>query len=220
MDGSGEPRAAGTTWDEESAEWLRTLGATGIERRLALDRLHARLVRVALHEIHRRGPSTRITGPELTDIAHQAAADAMIAILSRLETFRGESRFTTWIYKFVILEISNKIGRHYWRNPVVSLEDEDWDRLPDRFGIDPGSHAEAADLLTAIRQGVTEVLTDHQRRMFVAVVLNDIPLDAVVAKLGGNRNAVYKTIFDARRKIRAFLTANGYLTGDPPEETT
>jgi RNA polymerase sigma-70 factor (ECF subfamily) len=219
VDSRGEHLTAGTTWDEESAEWLRILGATGTERQLGLDRLHARLVRVALHEVQRRGPSTSITGPELTDIAHQAAADAMIAILARLETFRGESRFTTWTYRFVILEISNKIGRHYWRKPLASLEDEDWDRLPDPFGIDPSSHAEAADLLAGIRQAVTEVLTDHQRRMFVAVVLNGIPLDAVVAKLGGNRNAIYKTIFDARRKIRAFLTTNGYLTGESPEET-
>jgi RNA polymerase sigma-70 factor (ECF subfamily) len=178
------------------------------------DRLHKRLLRVALHEVHRR--ATAITGPELADLAHQAASDAMVAILAKLDTFRGESRFTTWMYRFVILEISAKLGRHHWRNPPVPLDDEDWDRLPDRFGLNPAAAAEAADLLAAIRRAVDETLTDHQRRLFVAIVLNGVPLDAMVARFGGNRNSIYKTIFDARRKIRAFLNANGYPTDETP----
>jgi RNA polymerase sigma-70 factor (ECF subfamily) len=140
----------------------------------------------------------------------------MVAILAKLSTFRGESRFTTWAYRFVILEVSAKLGRHHWRDPAVAglpLPDEEWERLPDRFGIDPADGAEAAELLAAIRHCVEEVLTDHQRRMFVAVVINGVPLDALVTRLGVNRNAVYKTVFDARRKIRAFLVANGLMAG-------
>jgi RNA polymerase sigma-70 factor (ECF subfamily) len=209
---SGGGVAGRARLDEESAEWLRILAATGAERDVGLERLHKRLLRVALHEVHRRSAGTAITGPELEDIAHQAVSDAMVAILAKLDTFRGDSRFTTWTYKFVILEISNKISRHYWRNPPVLLDEEDWDRLPDRFGLSPTAAAEAADLLAAVRRAVNETLTDHQRRMFLAIVLNGVPLDAMVARLGVNRNSIYKTIFDARRKIRAFLTANGYLT--------
>ncbi|HEY4019928.1 MAG TPA: hypothetical protein VGM75_14655, partial [Pseudonocardiaceae bacterium] len=99
------------------------------------------------------------------------------------------------------------------------LDDEDWDRLPDRFGLNPAAAAEAADLLAAIRRAVDETLTDHQRRLFVAIVLNGVPLDAMVARFGGNRNSIYKTIFDARSKIRAFLSANGYLTDETPGGT-
>lgn len=198
--------------DAESGDWLRHLGtgACPAERRNAIARLHERLLRVARREVRRR--HTAITGTELDDIAHQAASDATLSILGKLDTFRGESRFTTWAYKFVILEVANKIGRHFWRNPPVALDTEDWNRLPERFGIDPSEHAEAAELSAAIRHAVEATLTDRQRQMFVAIVLQGIPLDALVDKLGVSRNAIYKTIFDARRKIREFLVANEYLT--------
>ena len=198
--------------DDASAGWISALTGTGAAREAGLARLHDLLVRVAVHELRRREEPAGIAGPELGDLAHQAAADAMLAILAKLDTFRGESRFTTWAYRFVVLEVSSKLGRHYWRqHRVETLEAEDWDRLPDRFGADPGEHAERAELAEAVRRAVGETLTDHQRRLFVAVVVNGVPLDAVVAQLGTNRNAVYKAIFDARRKIRAFLAANGYL---------
>jgi RNA polymerase sigma-70 factor (ECF subfamily) len=112
----------------------------------------------------------------------------------------------------VALEVSSKLGRHYWRqHPAASLDAEDWDQLPDRFGMDPAEQATRVDLITAIRHAVDKELTARQRQLFVAVVLNGIPLDAVVAQIGWTRNSIYKAIFDARRKIRAFLVANGYL---------
>jgi len=162
--------------------------------------------------MQRREARSGITGPELDDLAHQAAADAMVAILARLGTFRGESRFTTWAYRFVVLEVSASLGRHYWsRHPALSLDAESWDRLPGRLGEDPGDQAEHAEMIAAVRQAVSMTLTDHQRLLFVTVVLNGVPMDAAVAHFGINRNAIYKTVFDARRKIRAFLVANGYL---------
>jgi RNA polymerase sigma-70 factor, ECF subfamily len=208
MDVSGIPAAP----DDASAEWLSALTGTGAAREAGLARLHGLLVRVAVRELRRREAGAWISGRELDDLAHQAADDAMVAILGKLGSFRGESRFTTWAYRFVVLEVSSKLGRHYWRqHPAVHLEAEDWDRLPDRLGATPGEDAERAELVKAVRQAVDETLTDHQRRLFVAVVLNEVPLDALVARLGTNRNAVYKAIFDARRKIRGFLVANGYL---------
>ncbi len=195
--------------DESSAQWLRDLAGGGPEYAAAVRRLHELLLRTALYEVRRR--PTTVSGPELTDIAHQAASDAMLAIIRKLPEFRGESRFTTWAYKFAVLEVSNKLGRHYWRNPPVRLGDADWDSLPDRIGIEPDAQAEYAELLDAIRQAVRTELTDHQRRLFVAVVVNGVPLDALVAELGVSRNTIYKVVFDARRKIRAALVANGYL---------
>ena len=85
-------------------------------------------------EAARRGPRLQITGPELDDLAYQAAADALLAITAKLGQFRGESRFTTWACKFVIYEVSAKIGRHFWRHPAVPLDAGDWDRLPARSG--------------------------------------------------------------------------------------
>ncbi|GII57718.1 DNA-directed RNA polymerase sigma-70 factor [Planotetraspora thailandica] len=197
--------------DPESAEWVRTLTGTGAERERALVRLHELLVRVARGEVSRRAPRLNISGPELDDLAHQAAADAMMALTGKVGQFRGESRFTTWAYKFVIFEVSGKIGRHYWRNPDAQLDAEDWDRLPDRFGFDPARQSEWHDLVAALRRAVDDDLTAHQRRVFVALVLNGIPLDALVAETGSNRNAIYKTLFDARRKLAASLAARGYL---------
>jgi RNA polymerase sigma-70 factor (ECF subfamily) len=198
--------------DPESAAWLSALTCTGAEREAALTRLHELLVRIARGEVGRRAPRLRIAGPELDDLAYQAAADALLAITAKIGQFRGDSRFTTWAYKFVIFEVSAKIGRHFWRHPCVPLDAEDWQRLPDKFGFDPAQEAERRDLLAALRLAVDEELTPRQREVFVALVVNEIPLDALVTRLGSNRNAIYKTMFDARRKLRAALIANGYLS--------
>jgi RNA polymerase sigma-70 factor, ECF subfamily len=197
--------------DEESSAWLCRLGAVGGEREAAERELHARLVRIAMAEVRRRSASTPVTGPELDDVAHQAAGDAMLAILAKLGEFRGESRFTTWAYRFVILEVSAKLGRHYWRKPAVALDAGQWERLPDRLGLDPQESVESAGILAEVRRVIEEELTAHQRRVFVAIVVDGIPLDALAARLDLRRNAIYKVIFDARRKIRRALVANGYL---------
>jgi len=212
--GVGQTRAAATRLDAESAEWLQALAGSGSRQEAALARLHAMLVRIAHGEVRRRSQRLRITGPELDDLAYQAAADALVAITGKLGQFRGESRFTTWAYKFVIFEVSAKIGRHFWRHPSVPFDAEDWDRLPDRFGFDPTQGAEWRDLLTALHRAVDEQLTARQRQVFVAIVLNQVPLDTLVIELASNRNAIYKTLFDARRKLRAVLAADGYIDND------
>jgi RNA polymerase sigma-70 factor (ECF subfamily) len=124
------------------AEWLRALTAGGAEQQAALARLHDLLVRIAHSETRRRSGQLPVAGPELDDLAYQAAADALMAITAKLGQFRGESRFTTWAYKFVIFEVSAKIGRHFWRHPSVPMDAEDWDWLPGRFGLEPGREAE------------------------------------------------------------------------------
>jgi RNA polymerase sigma-70 factor (ECF subfamily) len=172
------------------------------------------LLRIAQREARRRGPRMQIAGPELEDLAYQAAADALMAITGKLGQFRGESRFTTWAYRFVILEVSAKLGRHFWRRPDVRLAAEDWDQLPGRFGLEPAQESGWRDLLAVLRRAVDTELTARQREVFVAIVVNGVPLDALAVRLGSNRNAVYKMMFDARRKLRAALAANGYLDDD------
>jgi len=215
--GSGNPQGSNGPQglDEESAGWLRRLRAGDAERQAAERELHARLVRIALAEVRRRSASTAVTGQELDDVAHQAAGDAMVAVLAKLDEFRGESRFLTWAYRFVILEVSSKLGRHFWRHPAVALDAGQWERLPDRLGLDPERQAAAAGMLAEVRRVVDTELTAHQRRLFVAVIVDGIPLDAVAAKLGMRRNAIYKAVFDTRRKIRRALVAKGYL--DEPD---
>jgi RNA polymerase sigma-70 factor, ECF subfamily len=197
--------------DSDSARWLRALADASPQRESALAELHAILVRAARREVTRRAPQLRITGPELEDLAYQAAGDALLAITAKIGQFRGESRFTTWAYKIVMFQVSAKIGRHFWRDRSIRLDAESWDRLPDRFGFDPAQESEWRELLAAVRRAVETELTPRQHEVFVAIVLNNVPLDALVVKLGSNHNAIYKMMFDARRKLRAALVADGYL---------
>jgi RNA polymerase sigma-70 factor, ECF subfamily len=191
-------------------DWVAELQASHPD---ALNRLHALLLRAARSEVGRRSAFIRLTGVELDDLAHQAAADAMLAVLDKLAVFRGESRFTTWAYKFVMLEVSAKIGRHFWtRKPTLPLDESDWERIPARFGAE--DTAEWRELMDAFRHSVEHDLTEHQRLVFKAIVVDGTPLDTLCVELATNRNAIYKTLFDARRKLRAALVAKGHL----PEE--
>jgi len=201
---------ATVTPDASSTRWidgLRPPRSPQVETRL-----YELLLRAARSEVGRRAGRLRLAGPELDDIAHQAAHDAMLAILRKLDTFRGESRFTTWAYKFVIFEVSGKVARHFWFRADEPLEAEHWGRLADRFGLSPEEAAESADLLAAVRRAVEEELTERQREVFVALVIDGVPADALAQRLDTNRNALYKTMFDARRKIRRFLVAHGHVS--------
>jgi RNA polymerase sigma-70 factor (ECF subfamily) len=205
--------------DRESAAWVQGLSGSGPAYDEAVGRLHGLLLRVARTEVRRRGGQLPIAGPELDDLAHQAAADAVIGVVAKVARFRGDSRFTTWACKFAILEVSTKIGRHFWQKPTAPMDAEDWDRLPDRFGLDPANAAEWRDVVAALHRAVDDELTDRQRRIFVAIVINGTPLDALVLELGSSRNAIYKSLFDARRKLRASLVTNGYLEDDASRAT-
>lgn len=202
------PRAvvAPATIDAESERWLADL--SGPRREAAVAELHDRLRRIAGAEVARRGAAIPFSGPELDDVVTAAADDATVAVLAKLDDFRGESRFTTWAAKFAILEVSNKVGRHLWRARGVHLDPDAWERMPDRFGLGPGREVETRELLAGLREAVDTELSERQRRVFEAIVLNGVPLDVLTVELETNRNAIYKTLFDARRKLRAALVAN------------
>ncbi|RZS79406.1 RNA polymerase sigma-70 factor (ECF subfamily) [Motilibacter rhizosphaerae] len=204
---------AQATRADDSREWLAALDG---EPEQAVARLHALLLRAARAEVNRRAPRWGITGPELDDLACQAADDACLAVLRKRGQFRGESRFTTWAYAFVVLEVSSKLPRHAWREREVALADDDWSRLPDRLGIDPGASAEARELAEALQAAVEGELTERQRVAFHALVTEGVPVDVLAGRLGTTRGALYKTVFDARRKIRDSLVATGHL--DPRRE--
>lgn len=203
---------AATTFDDASAAWVTGLTGEGAEREVAIERLHALLLRIARAEAARRAGLNGIVGVELDDIAHQAAADACLSIVRKVGEFRGDSKFTTWAYKFVIYEVSSKFSRHAWRRDDVKLAGDLWERLPNRLGTDPEDIAGSRELVTAVRRAVEEELTPYQRRIFVAIVLDATPLDVLTVELGSSRNAIYKALFDARRKLCANLVTHGYIT--------
>jgi RNA polymerase sigma-70 factor (ECF subfamily) len=195
--------------DAESVGWVDALSATGTEREDAVRRLHELLLRAAYFEIARR--RRRLTGArhgELDDLAHQAADDALMAVLAKLHTYRGDSRFTTWAYKFALLEASVKVRRRAWQDREVPLEADGWARLADRRSS-PAADAEMAELLGAIRAAIEDALTPHQRTVLTALTLNDVPIDVLADRLGTTRGALYKTLHDARRKLRARLAEDG-----------
>ena len=203
-----------TTLDPVSAGWLDCLADTADDRPACLERLHDLMTRAARRELARRAGQLSVSGPELDDLAVQSANDAMLAVLGKLGEFRGASRFTTWVYKFVMFEVSAKVGRHQWQRQAPPAAEVDWDRLPDRLGVGPEDQALQRDLVRAVSAAVDRDLTEYQRRVFVAVLLDGVPLEAVAQGLGVSRNTVYKALFDARRKVRAALVAHGYL-GSP-----
>ena len=195
--------------DAESREWLRCLRADGDVRHEALARLHALLLRVARYEVaRRRATLPHLRGNDLDDIAYEAADDALMSVLARLDDFRGMSRFTTWVYKFALLEVAVKLRRRAWQGREVPIEPEAWTQFAS-LGLEPAEEMEQRELLTALQQAVAETLTPHQRRVLVALALNGVPIDVLAERLHTTRGALYKTLHDARRKLRRHLTETG-----------
>lgn len=185
------------------------LGATGHEREAAVVELHALLLKAARFELNRRREALpHLRGGDHEDLAQQSADDALLAVLGKLGDFRGESRFTTWAYKFALLEAGVNVRRRAWQGREVPLEDEAWLVLADaRRAV---SHeVETRDLIGALREEIERSLSAHQRAVLVAVTLNDVPIDVLAERLGSTRGALYKTLHDARRKLRAALAERG-----------
>lgn len=207
----GSPARSAGSVDLESRDWIDALTSADGRRDVAIGDLHRLMVRVARAEAARRTGWHGIRGQELDDLAQQAADDAVMSVLRRVGDFRGESRFTTWAIAFVIREVSTKFARHAWRRDAVQLGEEAWEQLPARLGVGPEAVLESRAVVDALRRAVDVRLTSYQRSVFVALVLDGVPIEALAAQLGTNRNALYKTMFDARRKLRRDLETNGYL---------
>jgi RNA polymerase sigma-70 factor (ECF subfamily) len=198
----------------ESEQWLEQLRPGHPRREQTVARLHDVLLRVAFHELsRRRGQLRSINGPELDDLAHQAANDALMKVLAKLDDFRRRSRFTTWAYKFVIFQVSEKIARHAWRRQEPGGHEFALERLPDSIARRPAERLEQQEQLEALSVAIAE-LPERQREVFVAIALNDIAIDVLAIRLGSSRNAIYKNLFDARRNLRASMAAAGHALSE------
>jgi len=189
-------------------DWVEALSTPGRPRDDAVERLHALLLRVSRFEVARRRRALGYLRDNLDDLATQAADDALMAIMAKLDTYRGDSRFTTWAYKFAVLEAGTKVRRRAWQEREMPLEEEGWSRLPDRRAA-PAGDLETAELLGAVRDAIADALTPHQRTVLVAVTLNDVPIDVLAERLATTRGALYKTLHDARKSLRARLAEQG-----------
>lgn len=204
--------------DDGSALWLARLRADGAERDAALAELHELLLKAARFEIGRRRASlSHVRHADLDDLAQQSADDALVAVLAKLGEFRGESRFTTWVYKFALLEAGVKVRRRAWQGREIPLEEEGWAVFASTAKTE--RRAEDAELFAAIREEIERCLGPRQREVLVAVALNDVAIDVLAERLGSNRGALYKNLHDARVKLRAALAARGFeLDLDRKEE--
>ena len=198
--------------DPVSHRWVQRLHREHPQHDQTVAKLHDALRRAALHELYRR--RGLLSGPEFEDVAQQCADDAVVSILGRIDEFRGLSRFTTWAYKFVVFEVSGKLARHAWQRNPPSIEELTFEQLPDRLAATPGEQAERREQLAELTRAIEHDLTPRQREVFVAIALNDVPIDVLSLQLRSNRNAVYKNLFDARRKLRASLSAAGHPVAD------
>ncbi len=206
--------------DTDSRKWIEQLRVGHPRYSQTVGRLHDVLRRVAAFELSRRRWQLRwVSGPEFDDLVQQAADDALISVLSRLDDVQGLSRFTTWAYTFVIFEVSARVARHAWRRQPPEAQALAWERLPDSLVLRPEDRLDQQAQLEALSRAIGE-LTDRQREVFVAVALNEVPIDVLAVKLGTNRNAVYKNLFDARRRLRSSMAAAGHPVGEESTSDT
>jgi len=200
--------------DDESQTWLDRLSPDSPDRDAAIESLRELLLAAARFEVNkRRAAFPELRGDDHDDLAHQSADDALVAVLRKLDDFRGDARFTTWAYKFALLEAATKVRGRAWQGREVPIEPESWAVVADRES-GPEQDAETTELLAAIEAAIASDLSTHQREVLVAITLNGVPIDVLADRLHTSRGALYKTLHDARRKLRASLATQG-LAGVP-----
>ena len=205
--------------DAESRRWLSGLRGEGPRAEATRAELHDLLLRAARFEIgRRRGTLPHLRGGDLDDLAHQAAGDAMVAILAKLDSYRGDSRFTTWAYKFALLEAGVKLRRRAWQGREVPIEPQHWSVVAAESGS-PESEAESRELLQEVKQAIETELSPHQREVLLGVAVSGVPIDVLAERLNTTRGALYKTIHDARKKLRAHLAEASLRFVDELETT-
>ncbi|MDN5861339.1 MAG: sigma-70 family RNA polymerase sigma factor [Pseudonocardia sp.] len=190
--------------------WVDDLRLRGPAHDEAVRRLRWTVRQAARHQV-RRMPQvwSDLGAVRAEEIVESAADEATVAVLAALDRFEGRSRFTTWVYKFGIFHAASEARRALWRDRPVDLEDQPEPASADP--ITPETYAEARDLSAAVALALRTVLTPHQRRIARALIVDDVPIDVLAERLGTNRNALYKTLHDARVKLRAELRQRGFL---------
>lgn len=189
--------------------WSELLLDAGPAHDDAVRRLHTLMIKAARHQVTYMYPTMPVIGGvRVNDIVSQAADEATVAALGKLADFEGRSRFTTWAYKFGVFHATNEVRRNMWKHREIDL-----DGLAEPVGTaaSPEQHVEQLEFAHAVTLAINTVLTPHQRQVAVALLIEDIPIDVLAERIGSTRNALYKTLFDARRRLRIRLTADGFL---------
>lgn len=165
-----------------------------------------------------RASLSRRLNTDVDALSEDFAQEALIKILNNLDTFRGESRFTTWAQKIAIHVAFTELRRRRWKD--ISLQDivetKDGQEFTPAILTDPSSSPEREatqnDMLAIVRELIETELTERQRTAIVAILQGGMPLDAVARKMNTNRNALYKLIHDARRRLQQRLKERSGMT--------
>jgi RNA polymerase sigma-70 factor (ECF subfamily) len=207
--GSGASTGHETVPDLEPRDWVSALAEPGPDHDQAVRELHELMLRAARVQVRRMRPDLSGADPRTVDeIANQAADEAVVALLDKLGTFEGRSRFTTWAYKFAVLQAATAVRSFAWRDRAAELDLLD---LAVDSSPQPGQYVEAADLAAEVRRALDTALSPHQRRIVIGLVVHEVPIDVLATRLGTTRNALYKTLHDARKRLRAHLQRTGHL---------
>ena len=199
-------RISRTQLDPASREWLAQLHASGVVHDAAIRRLHAILLIEARHEVRRRTEwMPHPSGQDLDDLAMQAADDALMAVLAKLDQFRGDALFTTWARRFATVEVPGEIRRRLGHTREAPTDSEQW--LSDQVGGDDTEQlVEARELARSVGRLIASDLTPHQREVLLALTIEETTTNALAARLDSTPGALYKTLHDARRKLRVGLS--------------
>jgi RNA polymerase sigma-70 factor (ECF subfamily) len=203
-------------------EWLRDLRASGEIQEGAILDLRDLLLRAALYFFNRNlSDLSDMSREEILQRAEDCAQDALIAVMNHLADFRGDSKFTTWAYKFAINISLMAARRERWKGKSLDQPTFSEDSITfDSFLSDKSSKHEPAlaaiqgEMSAVLREVIKNDLTEKQRHVLLLMVFHEVPMDEVVQRLGTNRNAIYKLLHDARRKLKSSLQARGFEIGE------
>ncbi|NUM46481.1 MAG: sigma-70 family RNA polymerase sigma factor [Anaerolineales bacterium] len=157
---------------------------------------------------------------DLDHVMEDFVQDGLIKIMDNLDSFRGESRFTTWAQKIAVNAAFTELRRRRWQD--ISLQEMIEDQAGNEFTpailtdpeATPEEHSTRQAMLTFVQKMIDEELTERQRQAIQAVIFNNIPMEEVARRMNTNRNALYKLIFDARQNLQRKMAENGLSPQD------
>ena len=206
------------TVDRSNEQWLDSLTVESPDRSQAIEDLRLRLQRGIFYYLSReRSDLSGLASDEITQMAQDFAQDATLRVLDNIDSFRGDSQFTTWAMKIAMRVAISEMRRARYKDFSLDALTENGE-LPASTTANstlsapterPETAMEQSDVLDKVRDAFDHVLTKRQRAAMEALILDDVPMELVAEQLGTNRNALYKLLHDARRKLRDHLEETG-----------
>lgn len=214
MSGASTP---GMAQKRSNEEWMRDLSGTGEHRDEAINDLRQFLLQAALYTLYRHLKDIRaLNHSERFALAEDCTQEALITVLDHLDEFKGESKFSTWAFKFAVNISLACARREGWKQISLEQLSESTDSfnwyISTTDSAPPSVELQTlqAEVAAVLDKAIQHDLTDKQRMVFRLIVFEQVPMDAIVQRLGTNRNAVYEMLHNARKKLKRALQAHGF----------